>query len=138
MDSRQPSAIAGLRVLVAEDNLINQKILALTLGRFGCIVTLAANGQEAVAAVEHEPFDIILMDLMMPVMDGYQAIQRLRSGGCPLPILVVSANAFPSDRTAALAVGASGFLAKPAAGDHLRAEIERLVGTSQAAVAAAT
>jgi CheY-like chemotaxis protein len=122
--------LTGLRVLVAEDNLVNQKILALALNRFGCSVTLTADGREAVTAMERETYDVILMDLMMPVMDGYQATRHLRDAGCTVPILVVSANAFPSDRAAAMAAGASAFLAKPVAIDQLRTQIEALVGVT--------
>jgi CheY-like chemotaxis protein len=86
-----------------------------------------------VAAEAREPFDIIVMDLMMPVMDGYEAMRRLRSAGCDLPILVVNANAFPSDRAAALAAGGSAFLAKPVGGDQLRAGMLELVGGLPAA-----
>jgi CheY-like chemotaxis protein len=128
------SALSGLRVLVAEDNLVNQKILALALGRFGCSVTLTGDGLEAVTAMEQGPYDLILMDLMMPVMDGYQATRHLRDTGCTLPILVISANAFPSDRAAAMAAGASAFLAKPVAIDRLRLQIEALVGTTPSSV----
>jgi CheY-like chemotaxis protein len=116
-------APAGLRVLVVEDNPVNQKILSMALQRMGCAVALAGNGQECLDAMDGQAFDIILMDLAMPVMDGLEATRRLRADGCRTPILVVSANAYPSDQEAAMAAGADGFLAKPAPIAGLRERI---------------
>ena len=110
-------SIRGARVLVAEDNLINLEITRLMLAKAGLKVTTVANGREAVTAVAQtlEPFDIVLMDLQMPVMDGYEATRRIRErwSRAELPIIAVTAHALAAERDKCLVVGMNDHLAKP-------------------------
>ncbi len=109
--------LAGMRILVVEDNLINQQVAEQLLHREGAAVSLAANGQlgvEAVAA-SRPPFDVVLMDIQMPVLDGYDATRKIRSelGLTDLPIVAMTANAMASDRLACLAAGMNAHVGKP-------------------------
>jgi len=105
------------RVLVVEDNPVNQQVASAMLKSLGLQVTLASNGQEAVELVEKQEFDVVLMDCQMPVMDGFQAtaaIRRLPLGrGERLPIVAVTANAMPGDEQNCLDAGMNDFLPKP-------------------------
>jgi signal transduction histidine kinase/ActR/RegA family two-component response regulator len=112
-----------LRVLLADDNPTNRKVVELILDAVGAEVESVENGAEAVAEAELNPFDLILMDLQMPVMDGLTAIREIRqaeaTGGHPRrPIIVLSANSAPSDLAASRLAGADGHLGKP-----IRAEV---------------
>ncbi len=120
------SSALGLRVLVAEDNPINQKILASQLAKLGCSCVLAANGEDALAALDQAPLpDVILMDCHMPGLDGWEATTRIRSDIQPdtdperaacrrsLPIIALTAVARSEDRARCFASGMSGFLSKP-------------------------
>lgn len=102
------------RLLLAEDNLINQKIAVKMLHRIGYSnVTVVHNGLEAVQAHQTEPFDLVLMDCMMPVMDGYMATRKLRERCPDLPIVAMTANAVQGDEQVCLDSGMSDYLAKP-------------------------
>ncbi|WP_052452101.1 hybrid sensor histidine kinase/response regulator [Noviherbaspirillum autotrophicum] len=107
--------LQGARILLVEDNALNQEVVSEFLGRAGLAVTLAANGQEAVERVRHEPFDAVLMDLHMPVMDGLEATRLIRDlpNGQRLPIFAMTAAAMPQDRDASLAAGMNAHIAKP-------------------------
>lgn len=109
--------LEGLRILVVEDNLINQQVAKELLGREGALVTLAANGQLGVeaVAVAQPAFDAVLMDIQMPVMDGYTATRRIRStlGMQALPIVAMTANAMDSDRIDSVAAGMNAHVGKP-------------------------
>jgi CheY-like chemotaxis protein len=127
-----PNAAAAraqtLRVLVADDNATNRKVVELILKAVGAEVISVENGAEAVAAAERESFDAILMDLKMPVMDGLAAIAEIRgweaAGGRPRrPILVLSANDAPADVEASRRAGADGHLGKPIRPDALLAAL---------------
>jgi len=104
-----------LRVLLAEDNAINQKVSAQLLERLGHQVDVAGNGREAVAAAARAQYDLVLMDCQMPEMDGYAAARaiRLMDGGHNLPIVAMTANAMAEDRGRCLEAGMDGYLAKP-------------------------
>ena len=105
-----------LNILVAEDNLANQKVLALLLQPLGITPTFVMNGAEAVAAVQAQSFDLILMDANMPVMDGVSAVRQIRALAGPtadMPIHMVTANVFEEDRDRYFLAGADGVLAKP-------------------------
>ena len=119
------------RVLVAEDNLFDQKVIVKMLSKLGMTVTVAANGAEAVKARAAVRPDLICMDLQMPVMDGFEASRRIRdleeaTGQPPVPVLAISANSSPEDRAACKQVGMQGLLAKPISLNLLQAEIRRL------------
>ena len=114
---------AGLRVLLAEDNLVNQKIATRLLERLGCDVTLVTNGREAVSASLRGDFDLILMDCQMPEMDGYQAAAAIRETERPgqhIPMLALTAHALAGERERCLAAGMDDFVTKPISLDTLR------------------
>lgn len=104
-----------IKVLVVEDNEINQELMTELLSENGVIVTIAENGKIAVdlLAEGDKSFDLILMDLQMPIMDGYEATRHIRELGISIPIVAVSANSFTADRDKAYECGMTGFIAKP-------------------------
>ena len=112
---------------------MNQKLATSLLGKWGHQVTLAVNGQEAVDAVTSgEHFDVVLMDMQMPVMGGIEATQRIRQfetdqGRPRVPIAAMTANAMQGDREACLEAGMDDYLAKPIRADDLAAMLGRLV-----------
>ncbi|HST38216.1 MAG TPA: response regulator [Conexibacter sp.] len=111
-----------LRILVAEDNLVNQQVAIATLERFGHRVDVAADGAEAVAAVHRQEYDLVLMDVQMPNLDGLEATRRIRMELEPEQqprIVAMTANAFTEDRDACLAAGMDDFLTKPVAREDI-------------------
>jgi CheY-like chemotaxis protein/HPt (histidine-containing phosphotransfer) domain-containing protein len=119
-----PSA-SPLRVLLAEDNPVNQKLAVTLLQNQGHTVTVVGDGNEALAALEREAFDVVLMDVQMPGMDGLEATRRIREQegtGPHIPIIAMTAYAMKGDRDRCLAAGMTGYLAKPIhSADLLRA-----------------
>jgi CheY-like chemotaxis protein/HPt (histidine-containing phosphotransfer) domain-containing protein len=113
---------AKCRILLAEDNPINQAVALDMLDSFGLTADIAHNGQEAFILAEKQPYDLILMDMQMPVMGGLEATREIRRlpGYEAVPIVALTANAFESDRQACLAVGMSDFLGKPVIPDSLQ------------------
>jgi len=110
------AAAGATRVLLAEDNPINQKVAVAMLRLLGCRVEVAVNGVEAVAMAGAGRFDLVLMDCQMPTMDGYEATRRIRElpgAAGALPIIAMTANALSDDRKACLAYGMDDFLGKP-------------------------
>jgi signal transduction histidine kinase/ActR/RegA family two-component response regulator len=114
---RQEFRTEPLRVLLAEDNAVNQHLARTLLERRGYTVTVAANGREALAATEREAFDLVLMDVQMPEMDGFEATATLREKekdtGEHLPIIAMTAHAMKGDRQRCLDAGMDGYVAKP-------------------------
>ncbi len=111
-----PHPQAGLRVLVAEDNRVNQTVVSKMLAKLGCSVDLVENGAEAVARARVDRYDLILMDCQMPGMDGFEAtgeIRRHDGTARHTPIVALTANAFASDRDECLAAGMDDYLSKP-------------------------
>ena len=110
-----PDHRLNLRVLVAEDNAVNQMVIQGMLKRFGVEPVLAVNGAEAVARAQQEVFDLVLMDCQMPIMDGYEATRQLRTllGAAAPPVVALTAHSLETDREACLAAGMSGYLSKP-------------------------
>jgi PAS domain S-box-containing protein len=112
-----------LRILVAEDNKVNQKIVQMLLEPIDCTVDIVDNGLEALAALEQKSYDLILMDVMMPEMDGPTATQAIRKMDDPvlanLPIIALTANAMKGDRENYLSVGMTDYVAKPIHQDQL-------------------
>nr|PZN64552.1 MAG: hybrid sensor histidine kinase/response regulator [Pseudomonadota bacterium] len=134
-----PPAFAGHRVLLVEDNRINQLVAQAMLEDFGLSVTVATGGAEAVRLVQEQPFSLVLMDCQMPGMDGYEATRRIRaweqaSGRTrALPIVALTANAMAGDREACLAAGMTDYLAKPVSGALLRKTVGQYLGRPPAA-----
>jgi signal transduction histidine kinase/DNA-binding response OmpR family regulator len=124
----------ALRVLVVEDNPVNQKVATNLLERAGHHVTIAANGQEAVDQVAHADYDVVLMDVQMPVLGGIEATGMIRDWerkvGGHVIIVALTARALDGDREACLAAGMDGYLSKPVRADELSATIARLTGTA--------
>lgn len=119
-----------LRILVAEDNEINLRLIAAFLEQHGTQVEVARNGQEAVALARAKPFDIILMDIQMPIMDGVEAASLIRSPQHPgqhVPILAITANAMEEERTRLLHAGIDNCLIKPVSEKSLWEAIARMV-----------
>ena len=119
-EARTTQRLSG-RVLVVEDNVVNQKVAARFLERLGCSVRIAEHGEDGVTACLEERFDVVLMDLQMPVMDGLTATRRIREleSGRRTPIIALTANAMRGDQERCEAAGMDGFLTKPI-------EVERL------------
>ncbi len=115
----------GLRVLLAEDNPVNALLARALLTRAGCVVDRAATGEEALTALEKAPYDVVLMDMRMPGMDGLTAARTLRQRGDRTPIIALTANAFEDDRRACLESGMNDFLTKPLDPKALQAALTR-------------
>jgi signal transduction histidine kinase/ActR/RegA family two-component response regulator len=120
----------SLRVLLAEDNFVNQKVLRALLERQGHSVTLAVTGTEALAALVRQTFDVVLMDVQMPEMTGFEAteaIRRAESGsGQHIPIIAMTAHAMTGDRERCLAHGMDGYISKPVRPQELWKALENL------------
>jgi PAS domain S-box-containing protein len=126
LDGDRPPAPPGLRVLVAEDNPINQMVASLMLKQLDCETDVAGDGVEAVAAVHLFRYDVVFMDVQMPHMDGLEATRRIRSeipAGRQPAIIAMTANAMPEDRTSCLEAGMDHYLAKPFKKDQLVAAL---------------
>jgi CheY-like chemotaxis protein len=127
--------LAGMRVLVVEDNLLNQEVANYVLVHAGAAVDFAANGRIAVSMLAETPaqYDAVLMDLQMPVMDGFEATHAIRALGLDrLPIIAMTANALDEDRRRALAAGMNDYLAKPIDVDELVDMLVRVTGRADA------
>lgn len=112
----QPLGPLSGHVLIVEDNNVNQMLIGAYLDQFGLTHATAANGEEALAMVREHAFDVVLMDIMMPVMDGLEATRQLRVLGgraARLPVIALTANAMKGDREAYLAAGLNGYVSKP-------------------------
>ena len=123
--ARQPLA-NPVRVLLAEDNPVNQKLAHRLLDKLGCRVDQAANGSEAVRMADRFPYDLILMDVQMPEMDGYEAtaeIRKLQNGHRHVPIVAMTAHALNGDRERCLEAGMDDYLSKPVSFEALSAAI---------------
>jgi len=119
-----PRSLAGKHILLVEDTPVNQLLGQKLLTKFGCTSVLAEDGLQAIAAVEKESFDLILMDMQMPNMDGLQATRHLRAregmlGLRRVPIIALTANAMADDRERCLAAGMDDFIAKPFRADDM-------------------
>lgn len=117
------------RVLVAEDNPVNQKVARALLERLACSVDLAANGLEAIEMAQRFAYHAIFMDCLMPEMDGYEATQRIRGFAPGIPVIAMTANAMPGDREQCLAAGMNDYVAKPLRLSDLAQVLARWVGS---------
>jgi CheY-like chemotaxis protein len=128
----EPSPGRSLRVLLAEDNVINQKVAVRLLDRLGIRADVVADGVEALEAVARQAahgqaYDVVLMDVQMPEMDGHAATRAIRARAVPQPhIIALTANAMEGDREACLSAGADDYLSKPVNSEAIRAALDRI------------
>ncbi len=119
-----------LRILVADDNTINLRVATRVLRDMGHTGALVTDGTKALKAMEAQSFDLVLMDVTMPEMDGLTALAEIRAreqrGAKRTPVVMVTAHDLPSDRTRFMAAGADGYVAKPLDAERLQAELDRL------------
>lgn len=139
---RTPKASGTRRVLLAEDNRINQTIAVHLLHKNGFEVSVANNGREAVDLLDAEAFDIVLMDIQMPELDGYGATEQIRGSNEPairdLPIIALTAHNNEGDRERCLAASMDGYVTKPIQPDQLFEEIDRILGSAATTESAET
>jgi two-component system sensor histidine kinase/response regulator len=123
-----PKARGPWKVLLVEDNKVNQTLARRLLEKHGCAVSLAADGRAALAALEQDCFDVVLMDIQMPVMDGFEATGEIRKKelltGGHLPIIAITANVMEGERARCLSMGMDGYVVKPILPDELFAAID--------------
>ncbi len=128
----QASRFRPLQVLLAEDSLVNQKLAVGLLEKHGHTVVVANDGREAVAALETRNFDLVLMDVQMPEMDGFEATAAIRAReqqtGTHIPIIAMTAHAMKGDRERCLEAGMDDYVAKPIRAKQLFETIEALLG----------
>jgi CheY-like chemotaxis protein len=123
-----PDSVTSLRILLAEDGLVNQKVAVNLLEQRGHKVTIANNGQEAIAALANESFDVVLMDVQMPAMDGLEATgiirEKEKESGAHIPIIAMTAHAMKGDRERCLEAGMDGYIPKPIRAKDLYETVE--------------
>jgi len=139
----QPAACLEGRILVAEDNSTNREVALGMLRQLGLRADAVANGAEAISALESIPYDLVLIDMRMPVMDGIEAARQIRNPRSAvlnhdIPIIALTANAMQSDRDSCLAAGMNDFVPKPILKAVLRAALNRWLPTGDAAISTAT
>ena len=125
--------LPSMHVLIVDDSETNRHLVSVYLKKENITFDVAANGQEAVEKVNAFEFDVVLMDMHMPVMDGFQATRMLREQGHKLPIIALTANAMAKDEIECRQAGCSGFLTKPISRQRLRAELATAVDADTAA-----
>ncbi len=124
-------ATRHLRVLLAEDNRVNQRLATRMLEKRGCTVVVADNGVEAVAAVAQGGFDLVLMDVQMPIMCGFEATAAMRAQGVSVPIIALTAHALKGDEERCLAAGMDAYVSKPIRAALLFDAIDRALKDAQ-------
>jgi signal transduction histidine kinase/CheY-like chemotaxis protein/ligand-binding sensor domain-containing protein len=132
---RTPDSKCGQRILLAEDNLVNQKLAVGLLEKMGHQVVVAQNGSELLTLLEKERFDLVLMDVQMPEMDGVAAtreIRRREQGRQHIPVIAMTAHAMKGDRENCIAAGMDGYIAKPISRAELQEVIEQAMRVSEA------
>lgn len=139
----QPAACLEGRILVAEDNSTNREVALGMLRQLGLRADAVANGAEAISTLESIPYDLVLIDMRMPVMDGIEAARQIRNPRSAvlnhdIPIIALTANAMESDRDSCLAAGMNDFVPKPILKAVLRAALNRWLPTGDAAIPTAT
>jgi CheY-like chemotaxis protein len=125
-DSRSGGERDTWRVLLVEDNRVNQRLAERLLGKLQCRVDVAANGREALDMFQRLPYDLVLMDCHMPEMDGFEATRRIRALSTPtrrVPIIALTASAMTGDREICLAAGMDDYVSKPIG----KADLERVL-----------
>jgi len=130
-EDRTPQATRRLNLLVAEDNLVNQTLIRALLGRLGHHLTIAENGAEALKAMEYGPFDLVLMDIRMPVMNGIDAaieIRNLPDERASIPVIALTADAMPDNVDLYLQAGMNAVITKPVELPHLLQAMDQALG----------
>jgi len=120
--------LEGVRILLAEDNLVNQKVAQKMLQNLGCAVKVVPNGEEATIAAAEEDFDVVLMDCQMPKLDGdgaTKAIREREQGMGRTPVIAMTANAMKGDREKCIAAGMDDYISKPVRQDVLADALKR-------------
>ncbi len=118
------------KVLLVEDNVVNQRLAVRLLEKLGCQVAVAVNGREAVAMLAAQPYDLVFMDCQMPEMDGYEATRTIRAGGAPgatVPIVAMTANAMRGDRERCIEAGMDDYVSKPIRSEDLSTMLQRWI-----------
>jgi signal transduction histidine kinase/DNA-binding NarL/FixJ family response regulator/HPt (histidine-containing phosphotransfer) domain-containing protein len=123
-------SLAGARILVVEDGVTNRKLIGLILRKAGVEVAMAENGRIGADLAMQSRFDLILMDMQMPVMDGYTAATFLRQHGIDTPIIALTAHAMKGDQDKCLAAGCTAYVTKPIDADHLLRSVGEALGTA--------
>jgi CheY-like chemotaxis protein len=138
IDGKPPAAgaLPARRILLAEDNAVNQRLAIRLLEKQGHRVTVASDGREVLSAIDREEFDIVLMDIQMPEMDGLETTAAIRnreqSSGRHMPIIAMTAHAMRGDRERCLAAGMDGYISKPIVSTELLESIEAVIGVQRA------
>ena len=130
IQSTRPASLRSLRVLVAEDNQVNAQFMKFLLTKMGHTATCVENGREALAELQSAAFDLVLMDIQMPVMNGVEALQALRQSdqGADIPVIALTAFAMPEEQERFMNSGFDGYVSKPVEIGILVEEIERVMG----------
>jgi len=121
-----------LKILLVEDNLLNQKVVMFNLKKFDYNITAVTNGLDALEAVKNNQFDLVLMDIMLPEMNGFEVTENIRNlekekGKNPVPIVALTANTLDNDREKCISVGMNEYLSKPFTANELIEKIEKFV-----------
>ena len=128
--SDMPTPSRPMKILVAEDNPINQKFVQVALKKAGHVITSVTDGRQAVDAINRESFDLVLMDVQMPEMDGFEATSRIRQyqkeSGVHIPIVAMTANAMKGDREKCIEAGMDDYLSKPVKVRELLEVLEKI------------
>lgn len=119
---------AGLHILVAEDNAVNQRVVEKLLKRLGCTCQVVNNGRQVVTLLKEGHYDLVLMDIMMPELDGMEATRQIRAlnnASAHIPIVAFTANGMRTDQDACLAAGMNDFISKPVTIEQMSALLSR-------------
>lgn len=129
-NSFSENVLNGLKILVTDDSIDNQVLIRAMLSRHGAHIFVAENGAEAVELVESQNYDLVLMDFKMPIMNGYEATQKIRRINETIPIVFLTANAMRGEKDRVLTIGANGYVSKPIDWNNLILEILKVTGAS--------
>ena len=122
-----------MKILLVEDNLMNQKVVIFNLKKLNCKITPVANGRDALEHFKNDEFDIVLMDIMLPEMNGYQITEEIRkiekenNVNNPVAIIALTANTYENDKEKCLRIGMNDYLSKPFSAKQLIKAIEKFI-----------